>query len=124
MKEHYIFENIKKQIGGNIKKIRLENNLEIKKVCADLEISLAAYGNIERGLTDICISRIIQISNYFNVHLSTILAMDNFENYTTYNSKINDIKSTEGFIIAIEELKKEIEYLRIQNDYLIKKKSK
>ena len=116
--------SIKLQIGINIKKIRQEKELDIKKVCIDLDMSPAAYGNIERGLTDLNISRIIQLSNYFNVHVSTILATNNIANFNfRHYSQVGESKA-DGFLIVLDHLLNEINFLRTQNDYLLKRNSK
>ena len=122
-------EKIKKQIGENIKKIRLNSSLEVKKVCTELKISPAAYSNIERGLTDISISRIIQFADYFGVHFSSILAIDNVTNYnftphnnstgTQNNSQITH-QLADGLKIALEQVKDENTFLRKQNESLTK----
>src|SRR5690606_4165924 len=70
-------EYIKKRIGDNIRKIRQQQQIEVKQVCLDLGISPATYSNIERGVTDISISRILQLSDYFSVHYSQILTVEN-----------------------------------------------
>lgn len=118
----------KKKIGENIKKIRLSSSKESKEVSKDLNLSIAAYSNIERGVTDISISRILQIANYFNVHFSEILAIDNTTSYyftpnnnstgTQNNSQFSE-QSSEGFNIAIDQIIKENTYLKNQNNSLI-----
>jgi transcriptional regulator with XRE-family HTH domain len=118
----------KKKIGENIKKIRLASNKESKEVSKDLNLSIAAYSNIERGVTDISISRILQIANYFNVHFSEILAIDNTTSYYftpnnnstgTQNNNQFSKQSSEGFTIAIDQIMKENTYLKNQNNSLI-----
>lgn len=118
----------KKQIGENIKKIRVSLKKEVKEVSKDLNISVAAYSNIERGITDISISRILQIAEYFNVHFSQILAIDNTTNYYfvpnnhstgTQNNNQFSQQQSEGFNVAIQQIINENTYLKEQNNSLI-----
>jgi transcriptional regulator with XRE-family HTH domain len=122
-------EKIKKNIGDNIKKIRLSSNKEVKAVSFDLGISPAAYRNIERGLTDISISRIIQISDYFNVDFTEILAIENASTfYFTPNNNSTGTQNNhqighqqgDAYSIAFDFIQKENEFLKEQNQSLIK----
>jgi transcriptional regulator with XRE-family HTH domain len=62
-----------KNIGNNIRAIRLEKKLEIKQVAAMLDISIQAYGKIENGKTDLNISRLFEIANLLKVEFAQIL---------------------------------------------------
>lgn len=117
---------VKKKIGDNIKKIRQNNNIEVKTLCADLDISASAYSNIERGVTDISISRIMQLADYFSVHYSQIVAVDNttvfqmsFTNNdtTTQTNFANQGPSSsaeQGYQIALKQANEENAFLRSQ----------
>ena len=125
--------NLKKRIGENIRKIRQQASIEVKQVCSDLQISPATYSNIERGVTDISISRVIQLADYFSVHYSQILAVDNTTIYqfsqsssdtsTQSNQQIATM-NTDGNDIALQQAKQEIAYLREQNEKLLKQLTK
>lgn len=125
--------NLKKRIGENIRKIRQQANIEVKQVCGDLQISPATYSNIERGVTDISISRVIQLADYFSVHYSQILAVDNTTIYqfsqnssdtsTQSNQQIATMNS-DGNETALQQAKQEIAYLREQNERLLKQLTK
>ncbi len=122
---------IKQKIGSNIKKLRLEKDIPTKQVCNDLDLSQSAYSNIEKGLTDISITRILQIADYFKVNYTEILSLEKVTNYyinptdnstgiQNNNCHITN-KDVESFAITIENLKDEVKYLREQNSLLIKK---
>ncbi|MEY4877423.1 MAG: Helix-turn-helix domain [Bacteroidota bacterium] len=121
-------EAVKKQIGENLREIRLRSKIEVKKICNDLEISPAAYSNIERGVSDLNISKIIILSEYFGVHFSSILSIDNVTNYnfvphntstgTQHNSQITH-QQLDGYLSTIEVLKSEVEFLKSQNNELM-----
>ena len=131
MKEMETTTAVKQQIGANIKKLRLEKNIPTKQVCNDLDLSQSAYSNIEKGLTDISITRILQIADYFQVNYTEILSLEKVTNYyinptdnstgiQNNNCHITN-KDVDTFTITIENLKDEVKYLREQNTLLIKK---
>jgi|GEM_PF-1681548 len=115
---------VKKKIGDNIKKIRQNNNIEVKTLCADLDISASAYSNIERGVTDISISRIMQLADYFSVHYSQIIAVDNTtiyqmymsnqETQTNYASQGPSSSAEQGYQMALKQANEENAFLRSQ----------
>jgi len=131
MKDKEKIATIKQKIGSNIKKIRLDKNLPTKQVCYDLDLSLSAYNNIEKGLTDISITRVLQIADYFNVNYTELLSLEKITNYyinptansTGIGTNNGDIinKDTDSFMIIIDNLKDELKYLREQNNLLITK---
>lgn len=131
MKEMETTVAVKQQIGANIKKLRLEKNIPTKQVCNDLDLSQSAYSNIEKGLTDISITRILQIADYFQVNYTEILSLEKVTNYyinptdnstgiQNNNCHITN-KDVDSISITIENLKDEVKYLREQNTLLIKK---
>jgi len=62
-----------KQIGENIKRLRKKHRWTQGEVVKRLGISTPAFSNIERGKTDINISRLREIANLFNVSIFEIL---------------------------------------------------
>jgi transcriptional regulator with XRE-family HTH domain len=70
-----------KQIGENIKEIRRQKKVEVKDIASNLDISVQAYGRIENGKTDVNISRLFQISKFFEVSFSKILKIENSETF-------------------------------------------
>ncbi len=125
---------VKQKIGSNIKKLRLEKNIPTKQVCTDLELSQSAYSNIEKGLTDISITRILQIADYFQVNYTEILSLEKVTNYyinptdnstgiQNNNCQITN-KDVDSLTVTIDNLKDEIKYLREQNSLLITKSNK
>mgnify|MGYP001451805307 CR=1 FL=1 len=123
-------EIIKKRIGENIKSIRQRLNIEVKQLCSELEISPSAYSNIERGVTDINISRLLQLAEYFSVHYSQILSVDNtsvfqFTLQSQANSTQHNINqqaatiNTDGNEKALLQANSIIEYLKEQNAQLL-----
>lgn len=121
--------DLKRKIGENIRKIRLNNNVEVKRLCSDLAISPAAYSNIERGVTDINISRIMQLADYFAVHYSQILAVGNTiihqfshtNNESTRHNQQIATMNVDSYTLTLQQIKEENQYLREQNNKLLDK---
>ncbi len=65
-----------KEIGTNLKKLRLDKAKGQTEVARALGISMAALSKIENGLTDLNISRLAQLAKYFEVPITTILFKD------------------------------------------------
>ncbi len=112
--------------------MRIEKNIPVKQLCAQLSISQGAYSNIENGITDISISRIVQLSELLNVSYTELLPVEKVLNYySSPNDQSTGIqnnncsitnKDSEAYQTTITALKDEINYLREQNLILLKHK--
>ncbi len=60
-------EGINKQIGGRIKIARISRNLSQDSIAEDLGISVSAYSNMERGIVDITVNRIMRVSEILKI---------------------------------------------------------
>ncbi len=60
-------ENVNKQIGGRIKIARISRNLSQDNIAEDLGISVSAYSNMERGIVDITVNRIMRVSDILKI---------------------------------------------------------
>ena len=74
--------NLLQQIGLQLRKLKLEHNKTSKELASLLNITPQAYGNIERGESDICISRLILLAEYYQKPLLDLIPNDyrDFEN--------------------------------------------
>ncbi|MGN6646845.1 MAG: helix-turn-helix domain-containing protein [Cytophaga sp.] len=61
-----------KTLGSKIKAIRETKGLTQEDVAYELEITLGAYSKIERGVTDINLSRIEQIAKFFKMSVTDL----------------------------------------------------
>jgi transcriptional regulator with XRE-family HTH domain len=61
------------QIGMQLRKLKIENNKTSKEIASLLNITTQAYGNIERGESDICITRLIFLAKYYKKSLSDLI---------------------------------------------------
>jgi transcriptional regulator with XRE-family HTH domain len=61
------------QIGLQLRKWKIENNKTSKEIASLLNITTQAYGNIERGESDICITRLIFLTEYYKKSLADLI---------------------------------------------------
>ncbi|WP_354330223.1 helix-turn-helix transcriptional regulator [Pedobacter sp. CG_S7] len=80
-------------IGKNIRRLRQNKGWSQSQVAAQLKISVPAFSKIETGITDINISRLIQIAALFNVPTTGILAEDTGSPDIAKTNELNDIKA-------------------------------
>ncbi len=66
---------LKKQIGLKIKQLRTIKDWSREQMADKLNMSVAAYGNIERGETDLCITRLTKIAEVFEMTLTDLLGV-------------------------------------------------
>ncbi|MDI1254580.1 MAG: helix-turn-helix transcriptional regulator [Flavobacterium sp.] len=75
-------------IGDNVKKFRELKGFTREQMADYLNLSVSAYGNIERNKTDLTISRIQQIAEILEVDMSQIL---NFDASQVFNITHNEV---------------------------------
>jgi transcriptional regulator with XRE-family HTH domain len=63
-------------IHTNIRSIREKDGLTQEQVADYLNMSVNGYGDIERGETDIKFSRLVQISNLFNITIAELVTQN------------------------------------------------
>jgi len=66
-------EVFKKQVGVKIKQLRTIKGWSRQQIADRLEMSVTGYGGIERGETDVCITRLARIATVFEIALSDLL---------------------------------------------------
>lgn len=66
---------LKKEIGKKIEQIRTVKGLSRDQVADKIKMSAAGYGSIERGETDIRITRLAQLAEIFDITLSDLLGL-------------------------------------------------
>jgi transcriptional regulator with XRE-family HTH domain len=57
-------------VGGNIRRLRENNNWSQHVIADRLNISIPAYSKIETGVTDVNLSRLEQIAHVFDIDLA------------------------------------------------------
>ena len=69
-------ENLLLSLGYTLRRIRLYQDRTRKELASLLKITPQAYGNIERGKSDICISKLILLSRFYEIPLINLLSHD------------------------------------------------
>jgi transcriptional regulator with XRE-family HTH domain len=108
---------LEKIIGNKIRSLRVLKELSQENVAEMLSISVTAYSKIERGETDVQLSRLSQIAAVFKVSIEEILNFgdkiaQSFNGNGTGNSVI--ISNSEQTLLI------ELERLRAQNEGQVK----
>lgn len=78
-----------KHIGQNIRNLRRMRNWSQRQVVQILGISIAAFSNIERGITDINISRLNAIAKILDVSVSEILTKPDQKHFKMCKDELN-----------------------------------
>jgi transcriptional regulator with XRE-family HTH domain len=86
-----------KSLGKKIKSLRQQKDWTQKDVSEQLGISVPAYSKIETGITDINLSRLIQISKLFDMTINQLFTLDeekessiHLEEIEALNKKVKD----------------------------------
>ncbi len=117
------------QIGEKIRKIRELKGLKQENIATALGMSVTAYGNLERGDTNLTYEKLEQIAGVLEVPVQDIVTMpdeisiNNFSSNTgvQFGTNYGNVTSPEieGYKLAIEKLDAQVEYLKQQNNELL-----
>ncbi|KJS07411.1 MAG: hypothetical protein VR77_00985 [Flavobacteriales bacterium BRH_c54] len=101
-------------LGEKIRYFRKLKGLSQEDLAYELDISLTAYSKIERNITDVNFSRLIQITKVLDISLIELLSVN--ENYKSLKQENEQLKN----IIS----KKDQEIITLQNQLIqiLKKK--
>ena len=80
------------KVGLNIEQIRNFKKKNIKEIAAALQLSVSGYRNIERGITDISISKLFKIATILDVNFSQFFEIDY---YSIRNNKSIESKTAD-----------------------------
>lgn len=59
-------------VGKNLRRIRMSQNLSIFTVSIDLQMSYHNISNIERGFGNPSLKTLDKLANYYNIHIKTL----------------------------------------------------
>ena len=68
---------MKKKVGERIRVARVTKGLSQQYMADELGLTVASYSNIERGVTDITITRLFEIARILQVKIENILDLVN-----------------------------------------------
>lgn len=61
------------KIGAHLRKLRLLHEKSSKEIASYLGITTQAYGNIERGKSDVCISKLLVLAAYYEKTIAELV---------------------------------------------------
>jgi transcriptional regulator with XRE-family HTH domain len=105
------------ELSEKIRLIRLSKNLSQQNIADELGITVSAYSNMERGVTEITIQRLKKIAQILQVNINDLIT-DNILNdqpeipYNNIPQKINFILN------ELNSQKKDIQLLKSEIDSL------
>jgi XRE family transcriptional regulator, regulator of sulfur utilization len=67
---------MKMEVAERIRMARLAKGLSQQNVAVELDLTTAAYSNIERGVTDITVTRLHEISRILDKNISELLGLE------------------------------------------------
>jgi transcriptional regulator with XRE-family HTH domain len=107
---------VKELVAERIRLARLSKNLSQQNMADELDITVAAYSNIERGKTDLSLKRLIQICGVLDLNLASIFSenrgyiiADSSNMKENYDSSLT--QQVYMLIQEIEHLKKQLSLL-------------
>ena len=112
---------MKKNIGNSIRLARVTKGLSQQNMADELGLTVASYSNIERGITDITVSRLIEISKLLNVSIYQLLDEEETTSFVSEPSKYysKSMPSLNSLLVKIESHDSEIDWIKTQIASLI-----
>lgn len=89
MKKKITVDRIQIKVGANIETIRIFRKKSAKEVAAALKLCTTAYRNLEKGETDISISKLSKLAIIFDVNVCQFYEID----YCSINTKTVQIQN-------------------------------
>jgi transcriptional regulator with XRE-family HTH domain len=112
---------MKDRIAEKIRMLRLSKNLSQQNMADELNLTVAAYSNIERGVSEINLTRLSDISRILGTTPVELLSEDLHmkEPDIQYQSNVNQqlllmMKQLELFQHQLETLQREVDLLKKQ----------
>ncbi|MBL0911430.1 MAG: helix-turn-helix transcriptional regulator [Bacteroidia bacterium] len=111
---------MKEKIADKIRLFRLSKNYSQQNMADELGITVAAYSNIERGVTDITVTRLFQIAEILEMSALRFLRDEGPYVITEDEKLYNPIDRSSGEIVQVirqlqqqlYDLQKEVDALR------------
>jgi transcriptional regulator with XRE-family HTH domain len=117
---------MKSKIAERIRRVRVIKDLSQENIASELGISIGAYSNIERGKSEVTVSRLYALAKILKVSILEFLPIEGNEkteqpivkNYSVNHqqSELNDLK------VEISLLKKEVGSLKKKQNQKTKQK--
>ena len=113
---------MKHSLPERIRLQRLQRGLSQENMADLLSLSTTAYGDIERGKTDLTLSRLSQIAHVLDVSTVTLLT-DEAVQAQVVESQSNELLNheLETLRLTVEKQQVELDKLRLEADYYKRK---
>ena len=109
---------LQKKVGENIEQIRLLKKKTVKEMASLLDISDTGYRNIERGITEITLTKIFHIAAILKVSCPELLDI-NDNNTSIQIEAVGISKQIENsYKLRIQQCKDENSFLKKQIEFL------
>lgn len=104
----------KQQVGTKIKQLRSIKGWSRQQMADKLEMSLTGYGEIERGKTDIPITRLQQIADTFEISLPDLLNWNENKVFNFTQSNNQDCNNWNNWQLSSSD--KELNEIMLKNE--------
>ncbi|MBL0356214.1 MAG: helix-turn-helix transcriptional regulator [Chitinophagaceae bacterium] len=106
--------DLNKQIGEQIEYIRLLKRKTVKEMMSLLELTESGYRNIERGITGLSVSKLVQIAAILNVDAASLLPSRIIDSLAEEDNVFNRLKRQveEHYELRIKQYKEENSFLK------------
>ncbi|MFD2570699.1 helix-turn-helix domain-containing protein [Spirosoma soli] len=109
---------MKASIAEKIRLLRLQRGLSQENMADLLSLSTTAYGDIERGKTDLTLSRLAQIANALNIPPVTLFTDDAITAQVVDDKPVEVTNhELETLRLTLEKQQVELDKLRLEADY-------
>lgn len=108
---------MKERIAEKIRLLRLSRNLSQQNIADELNITVAAYSNIERGVSDINLTRLDAIARILGTTPVELISDTNSESEQPFMSAVNQqlllmMRQLELFRQQLDALQQEVHKLK------------
>ena len=118
------YKEVQKKVGENIEYVRLLKKKTIKEIASSINLTDTGYRNIERGITDISVTKLFHLAAILKVDQSQLLELDlntfmkgeEHEKLSVQYSK----QMEENYRLRIQQYKDENGFLKKQVEVLEK----
>ncbi len=108
---------MKETLHERIRLLRLQRGYSQENMAYELGLSTTAYGDIERGKTDLTLSRLNQVANVLRVAATDLLTGDGMTHESPAQEATAENHEAETLRLRLDKQQLEIEKLRLEADY-------
>ncbi len=109
--------NLTQKIGNKLRLLRTEKGLRQEDMAEKLSLSVSAYAKLERGETDITLSRIEQIAEFYGLKALEMINMEKKSDFAFTNNQ-NNSNIYQGSFATVPNILEEISLLKNHNTTL------